>query len=58
MVDKEIVHMLQICKDIFDSTLEVAEGSTDMCSRIAHLRDYIDYLRTQIMSAVISSDQS
>jgi phosphate:Na+ symporter len=54
LVDKEIVHMLQICKDIFDSTLEVAEGSTDMCSRIVHLRDYVDYLRSQIMSAVIS----
>ena len=54
LVDKEIVHMLQICKDIFDSTLEVAEGSTDMCSRIVHLRDYVDYLRSQIMSAVVS----
>ncbi len=54
MVDKEIVHMLQICKDIFDSTLQVAEGNTDMCSRIVHLRDYVDYLRSQIMSAVVS----
>jgi phosphate:Na+ symporter len=53
LVEREIVHMLSICKDIFDSTLEVAEGSTDMCSRIAHLRDYIDYLRTQIMSAIL-----
>ena len=53
LVEQEIVHMLSICKDIFDSTLEVAEGSTDMCSRIAHLRDYIDYLRTQIMSAIL-----
>ncbi|HNZ05877.1 MAG TPA: Na/Pi symporter [Methanothrix soehngenii] len=54
LVEREIVHMLSICKDIFDNTLEVAEGNTDMCSRIAHLRDYVDYLRTQIMSAVIS----
>jgi phosphate:Na+ symporter len=54
LVEREIVHMLSICKDIFDNTLEVAEGNTDMCSRIAHLRDYIDYLRTQIMSAVIN----
>ena len=53
LVEREIVHMLSICKDIFDNTLEVAEGNTDMCSRIAHLRDYIDYLRTQIMSAIL-----
>ncbi len=54
LVEREIVHMLQICKDIFDSTLQIAEGSTDMCSRIVHLRDYVDYLRSQIMSAVVS----
>lgn len=54
LVDREIVHMLHICKDIFDSTLQVAEGSTDMCSRIVHLRDYVDYLRSQIMSAVVA----
>lgn len=54
LVEREIVHMLSICKDIFDSTLQVAEGRIDMCSRIVHLRDYVDYLRSQIMSAVVS----
>ncbi len=54
LVEKEIVHMLRICKDIFESTLQVASGSADMCSRIVHLRDYVDYLHSQIISAIVS----
>lgn len=54
LVEKEIVHMLNISKDIFESTLQVAAGRTDICSRIVHLRDYVDYLHSKIISAIVS----
>jgi len=54
LVEKEIVHLLKICKDIFESTMQVAAGKHDMCYRIEHSRDYVDYLHTQIMAAVAS----
>jgi phosphate:Na+ symporter len=54
LVEKEIVHLLRICKDIFESTMQVAAGETGMCSRIEHSRDYVDYLHTQITAAVVS----
>ncbi|MBN1236129.1 MAG: Na/Pi cotransporter family protein [Methanotrichaceae archaeon] len=54
LVEKEMVHMLNVSKDIFESTLQVAAGRMDMCSRIVHLRDYIDFLHSKIISAIVS----
>ena len=54
LVEQEIVHLLKICKDIFDSTMQVAAGEHEMCTRIEHSRDYVDYLHSQIMAAVVS----
>jgi len=54
LVEQEIVHLLKICKDIFESTMRVAAGKHDMCTRIEHSRDYVDYLHSQIMAAVVS----
>jgi len=54
LVEKEIVHLLKICKDIFESTMQVAAGKHDMCYRIEHSRDSVDYMHTQIMAAVAS----
>jgi len=54
VVEKEIVHMLNICKDLFENTLQIPAGRTDLCPRIVHLRDYVDYLHSKIISAIVS----
>lgn len=54
LVEKEIVHMLDIAKDIFLSALQVAAGRMDLCSKIVQSRDYVDYLHSQIISAIVS----
>ncbi|OPY55053.1 MAG: Na+/Pi-cotransporter [Methanosaeta sp. PtaU1.Bin112] len=54
LVEKEIVHLLRVCKDIFESTVHVAAGKEEMCPRIEHSRDYVDYLHSQITSALVS----
>ena len=54
LVEKEIVHMLYTAKEIFLSTLQVASGNRDLCSRIVQSRDYMDYLHTQIISTIVA----
>jgi phosphate:Na+ symporter len=54
LVEREIVHMLDIAKDIFLSALQVAAGRMDLCSKIVQSRDYVDYLHSQIISAIVS----
>jgi len=54
LVEKEIVHMLDVAGDIFESTLQVADGKIDLCSRVVQLRDYIEFLHSQIISAILS----
>ncbi len=54
LVEREIVHMLDIAKYIFLNALEVAAGRMDLCSKIVQSRDYVDYLHSQIISAIVS----
>lgn len=54
LVEKEIGHMLKVTGDIFESALKVADGKIDMCSRVVQLRDYVEFLHSQIISAIMS----
>lgn len=54
LVEREILHMLNIVREIFDDVLQVAIGKADLFSRILQLSDYADYLHSQIISAIVS----
>jgi phosphate:Na+ symporter len=53
-IEGEIVHMLEVSEEIFEKSLEVGAGKTEACSRIKHLRDYVEYLNSQIIDAVVA----
>ncbi len=54
LVEKEMVYMLYVAKDLFLTTLRVAAGDFDLCSRIVQSKDYVDYLHSQVISAILS----
>jgi len=53
-MEGEIVHMLEVSEEIFEKSLVVGAGRTEVCGRIKHLLDYVEYLNHQIIDAVVS----
>lgn len=54
LVEEEIVHMMEVAREIFDKSLEVGAGGTEACGRIKHLRDYVVFLNNTITEAVVA----
>ncbi|MDD3709530.1 MAG: Na/Pi cotransporter family protein [Methanothrix sp.] len=53
-VEMEIVHMMEVSREVFEKSLEVGAGKTEACARIEHLRDYVASLNSAIEAAVVA----